>query len=130
MLQLTVTIASLVSCLAVNEGLVPNFHMSLGDEGHADAACPPCEVLFSKLDSTGTDGKLSQNIKVQERGEPKSGTAVMYEWASGTLVWTCHYLQQLFGEKSVELPSHDHESLDTARGTRPPGGLCMPIVVM
>lgn len=107
MLPLMTTMTLWVSCLAVNEGLVPNFQMSLVDVDQADA-CPPCELLFSKLEPAGKNGKLTQHIRVQERGEPKSGTAVMYEWASGTLVWTCHYLQQLFGE-APSYASHSFE---------------------
>ena len=65
----------------------------------ADEACPPCELLFRKLESTGNDkGKMSQDVKVQLRGEPKSGTATSFDWGTGALVRTCDYLQRLFGE--------------------------------
>lgn len=62
-------------------------------------ACPPCEILFRNLKRTGTNGKLVQDVKVQERGEPKSGTGIMFDWASRSLVLTCHYLQKVFGEE-------------------------------
>ncbi|CAN0305282.1 unnamed protein product, partial [Scytosiphon promiscuus] len=42
--------------------------------------CPPCEDLFLKLEA-GADGRLSQSIEMQERGEPKSGTGMMGIWA-------------------------------------------------
>ena len=63
-------------------------------------ACPPCELLFRNLKHTGDSGKMVQDVKVQERGEPKSGTGLMFAWASGSLIRTCDYLQQMFGEKS------------------------------
>lgn len=63
--------------------------------------CPPCELFFRKLESTGENGKLVQDVKVQERGEPKSGTSFMYDWATGTLIRTCDYMQYLFGAETV-----------------------------
>ena len=60
--------------------------------------CPPCELFFRKLESSATSGKLVQDVKVQQRGEPKSGTSFMYDWATATLIRTCDYLNQLFGE--------------------------------
>ena len=59
--------------------------------------CPPCELFFRKLEATGEDGKLVQEVKVQQRGEPKSGTSFMYDWATATLLRTCDYLNYLFG---------------------------------
>ena len=61
--------------------------------------CPPCEILFSKLEKTGRDTKLSQNVQVQERGEPKSGTRILYCWATAALIRACDYLQEQFGEE-------------------------------
>ena len=59
--------------------------------------CLPCDSIFSKLEPSGDGGKLFQDVKVRERGEPKSGTGFMYSWAGGTLVRTCRYLQWAFG---------------------------------
>lgn len=72
-----------------------------------EMVCPPCDLLFSKLEPAGVEGKLVQHVKIQERGEPKSGTGFMFSWAGGTLIQTCRYLQSAFGEESctVEVAS-------------------------
>ena len=62
--------------------------------------CPPCELFFTKLEDTGGNGKLSQFVAVQERGEPKSGTGFMYFWAIATFIKTCDYLKGLYGEET------------------------------
>lgn len=64
----------------------------------AEDGCLPCEMFFRKLERTGEHGKLSGVVRVQERGEPKSGTGFMFDWATGGLMRTCHYLQGLFGK--------------------------------
>ena len=69
-----------------------------------EVVCPPCEFLFSKLEPSKSGGKLVQNVKIQERGEPKSGTGFMFSWAAGTLVRTCRYLQSAFGEYCTTIP--------------------------
>lgn len=61
-------------------------------------SCPPCELLFRKLEKNEETGKLTQVVRVQERGEPKSGTGLMLDWATGALDHTCIYLQRLYGE--------------------------------
>lgn len=68
-----------------------------GEAGPSELVCPPCDILFTKLEPTGDGGKLVQDVKVQERGEPKSGTGFMFFWAGGTLVQTCRYLQMMYG---------------------------------
>lgn len=60
--------------------------------------CPPCELLFRKLEKNKKTGKLTQVVRVQERGEPKSGTSLMLDWATGALDQACIYLQRLYGE--------------------------------
>lgn len=60
--------------------------------------CPPCEFFFSKLEENEENGKLTQVVRVQERGEPKSGTGMMFDWATGALYETCNYLQRFYGE--------------------------------
>lgn len=42
-------------------------------------------------------------VKVSERGEPKSGTGFMFEWAGGALIHACDYLTELFGEFSCKI---------------------------
>lgn len=63
-------------------------------------ACPPCELLFRNLEPTGQDGKLTQVVRVQERGEPKSGTGMMFDWATASLIHACDYLKHYFGEET------------------------------
>ena len=76
-----------------------------GEVGSAEeVVCPPCDFLFSKLEPSENGGKLVQNVKIQERGEPKSGTGFMFSWAGGTLVRTCRYLQSAFGEYCTTVP--------------------------
>ena len=60
--------------------------------------CPPCEFFFRKLERNKETGKLTQAVRVQERGEPKSGTGLMLDWATGALDHACIYLQRLYGE--------------------------------
>lgn len=60
--------------------------------------CPSCEQMFSKLSSTGISGKFVQDVKIQERGEPKSGTGFMFDWGAGALDHMCDYLKDAFGE--------------------------------
>ena len=69
--------------------------------------CPPCELFFRKLAESGEDGKLVQEVKVQQRGEPKSGTSFMYDWATATLLRTCDYLKYLFGAEQVVVRFRD-----------------------
>lgn len=71
--------------------------------------CPPCGLIFSKLSRRESEnspregwqhGRREQIIDVVERGEPKSGTGMMFHMAGGCLWHTCEYLNGLFGEKS------------------------------
>lgn len=67
--------------------------------------CPTsCELVFEKL-GEGINGSPSgnrsiQHVEVQERGEPKSGTTFMYQWAMAALSRTCVYLRKAYGEES------------------------------
>lgn len=90
----------LISCLAMHD--VSSIHLTSQNWSteHTKEACPPCELLFSKLENTGTGKKLSQTVQVQERGEPKSGTRILYCWATATLIRACSYLQEQFGEET------------------------------
>lgn len=82
--------------------------------------CPPCELFFRKLEGTGDNGKLTQVVRVQERGEPKSGTGFMFDWATGALMRTCNYLQRLYGETMYALAmnrtGHTNMAYDMFRG--------------
>ena len=73
-------------------------------ESPATVECPAdCDALFSKL-VAGPDGRGKvQNVEVQVRGEPKSGTGMMAEWSWGALANVCLYLQKVYGEKSCEI---------------------------
>ena len=44
-----------------------------------------------------------KHVEVQERGEPKSGTGFMFEWAGGMLMHACDYLNMVFGESSCTI---------------------------
>ncbi|CAM9470199.1 unnamed protein product [Scytosiphon promiscuus] len=68
----------------------------------ASEACPnSCSDVFSKLED-GPPGRptKTQRIQVQERGEPKSGTGFMFEWATIALGHSCMFLQNAYGERS------------------------------
>lgn len=64
--------------------------------------CPPCDMLFSKLEKNSR-GTWEQRVHMQERGEPKSGTSFMFEWAGGLLLHACDYLNRSFGEGSCHV---------------------------
>lgn len=44
-----------------------------------------------------------QDIKMVERGEPKSGTTFMFEWGRAALERTCEYLKHTYGEKTCHV---------------------------
>ncbi|CAM9579189.1 unnamed protein product [Scytosiphon promiscuus] len=102
-------------------GCIVLMHLTSGGAGHAapegahnstralapfadlgGMQCPPCGDLFSKA-KTGADGKKNQHVEIQLRGEPKSGTTMMYSWAVGTLARTCEHLQATFGRASCRV---------------------------
>ena len=89
----------LTSSLVVDGAYSSPRQLQVSNEKHTDLS-PPCELLFSQLETTGGNGKLAQDIKVQERGEPKSGTSVSFYWASAALIHACDYLQELFGKET------------------------------
>lgn len=90
----------LISCLAVDEASAFHTRPRFLDTENMEEACPPCELLFSRLERTVGGVKLSQSIHVQERGEPKSGTGILFFWATAALIHACNYLQEQFGEKA------------------------------
>ena len=65
--------------------------------------CPPCENFFRKLEKTKENGKLTQVVRVQERGEPKSGTGILFDWSTGALVATCEHLKRFYGETTYRM---------------------------
>ncbi|CAM9470059.1 unnamed protein product [Scytosiphon promiscuus] len=61
-------------------------------------------------DAFGRQGKEAQggsqrirSVQVQERGEPKSGTGFMFEWATNALAHSCMYLQRAYGGRSCRI---------------------------
>lgn len=50
-----------------------------------------CDLLFSRLEDgpQGDSDARVQHVEVQERGEPKSGTGMLFEWTTGDLVYSC-----------------------------------------
>lgn len=105
----------LVSCLAGNGVSSAPYKLRGNKKRNAGEMCPPCELLFSKLEKGGEHGKLTQDVMVQERGEPKSGTGFMYFWATATLIRTCGYLDELFGEETLVLISEQKGSKPAKR---------------
>lgn len=71
--------------------------------------CLPCEDLFSRLE-VGPDGRLSQVVEMQQRGEPKSGTTVMWTWARTTLDETCKFLGSMYGSETCKLVNVNGQS--------------------
>lgn len=66
--------------------------------------CRPCASIFGKLEvSPDGGGKMFQHVDIQERGEPKSGTGFMYEWATASLAQSCIYLQRAYGRGSCRI---------------------------
>lgn len=98
----------LISGLAVNGAFSFHTRPRIAEAEHIDEPCPPCDLLFSKLETSESGGKLSQFVKVQERGEPKSGTGIMYSWATAALIHACDYLQEVFGEETYEIILHKY----------------------
>lgn len=102
-IQLGMLLVLVILCLAMNwmastrQNLPQTHDMPAVVVERSHEKCPPCELFFRKLESTGRNGKLVQEVKVQQRGEPKSGTSFMYDWATATLLRTCDYLKYLFG---------------------------------
>ncbi|CAN0050340.1 unnamed protein product [Ascophyllum nodosum] len=72
------------------------------EELFPDVKCPlRCEDLFGKLED-GPSGK-TQSVRLQVRGEPKSGTGMIAEWSWGALAHKCLYLQRLYGLQSCRV---------------------------
>lgn len=70
------------------------------------AACLPCESLFGRLEvdaSRPGDLRRVQHVEVMQRGEPKSGTGGMFEWATGSLYHVCQHLNQHYGRESCSV---------------------------
>lgn len=93
----------LISCVAIHGVSSIGLTSQNSETGHTEEGCPPCDLLFSKLGKAGRGIKLSQNVQVQERGEPKSGTRIMYCWATAALIRACNYLQEKFGKDMFAL---------------------------
>eukprot|EP00752_Nemacystus_decipiens_P012793 g11328.t1 len=74
-----------------------DFDHDLAKEEQREDACPACESMFGKL-----VGK-KQHVELQLRGEPKSGTSFMYEWAINALMVTCSRLEQLYGRDTCQV---------------------------
>lgn len=64
--------------------------------------CPACDALFSYLETTPT-GERVHIAYQQQRGEPKSGTGIAFDWATNALFHACSYLKYYFGEASCEI---------------------------
>lgn len=79
----------------------------------SEESCPPCDLLFGKLEEKGRSSSTYwsrrgqrqriQHVEVEERGEPKSGTGVIFEWAMSVLSHTCRYLESAFGRGTCRI---------------------------
>ena len=98
--QKTLFMMLLTSCRALNGFSSTSKRQQVLEPEEITVICPPCELFFSKLEKTGTDGKLAQDVRVQERGEPKSGTGMLYFWGRAALIRACGYLQELYYEQT------------------------------
>lgn len=47
----------------------------------------------------------------KERGEPRSGTGSIFDWAGESIVHACNYLKKLFGEESCNIETEFHPYL-------------------
>ena len=91
---------ALIWCISVMiAASLPFLHVEKVKDEIADETCPPCELLFRRLERPGKEGKMIQDVKVQLRGEPMSGTGMPRDWATGALGHICDYLKRLFGEE-------------------------------
>ena len=86
--------------------------------------CLPCVDLFSKLEA-GPDGRLSQVIEMQQRGEPKSGTTMMGNRAGFILRGACQLLGAMYGDETctVSETTKQYELLFDPQ-LSPAGGAC------
>ncbi|CAN0056471.1 unnamed protein product [Scytosiphon promiscuus] len=79
----------------------------------ADECPESCSGMFTKLEE-GPDGEgLVQKVEMQQRGEPKSGTGFMFEWASAALAQTCLYLMKAYGRESCRMETYDMHTVMT-----------------
>lgn len=75
----------------------------------SEPSCPPCELLFGDFDQPSRSTGSSRQVTMVERGEPKSGTGFMFDWAANSLSHACEYLKAVFGENScTQTDLRDH----------------------
>ena len=70
--------------------------------------CPKtCEALFGKLEDGSSDGNKVQEVEVQIRGEPKSGTGMTQVSAWNDCFTSCHQVTdtevRVFSSSDVDL---------------------------
>lgn len=83
----------------------------------AEEECPACDALFTELETTST-GERVRIVHQQERGEPKSGTALMFYWASGAIFRACDYLKYHYGEESCNTRMQRNDKSSGEHGNR------------
>lgn len=71
--------------------------------GDHEAPCPTCNLYFSKLDDSPSNGVYSQHVVVMERGEPKSGTGIAFERGVGALSRTCTHFKEVLGGEGCSM---------------------------
>lgn len=102
--MLTLWTANFASSAALGAGAgTPEGHTHMGHNLLPGEECPvSCESLFIKLQN-GIERANNQTVHVQVRGEPKSGTGMVAEWAWGALAHSCLYFQRIYGKNSCRL---------------------------
>lgn len=79
--------------------------------------CPVCDALFSNLETTPT-GERVQIVSQQQRGEPKSGTALIFYWAASAIFRSCDYLKYHFGQESCTTWVNRNDGSEGSHGNR------------
>lgn len=100
-LALLLTLAA--ASVPASTSLLPKIEArALSAAAKSSTECIPCDVLFSELRSTDS-GRRVQEVQMQLRGEPKSGTGFIHQWASGMLYHACEFLQRSFGKDTCRM---------------------------
>lgn len=81
--------------------------------------CPSGKLLFAEFDRSSHGMDRSRHIVMLERGELKSGTGFMFDWAANSLFHACEYLKEVFGEDNYILDEviHDRPRYNIATST-------------
>lgn len=87
----------------------------MGRRNIDELGCVRCDMLFTRLEGSPS-GKRSQYVAMQLRGEAKSGTSMMHEWASGALYHACNFLKRSYGEHTCRMSWTSETEEDALKG--------------